>query len=404
MNAEAMKSYLLQPLAPLVVRSGRPFDDQAGADAARFPPPSTLAGALRSALADTRGEAYSAALLEVPVRGPLPARLSASGQPGSLLVPRPADALCFWSADKRSKRLVRAAPAAFAAGEGADLPAGLLPVRLVEPVRGKPAPAPAWWALEDFLRFRCGESLDMQAIAERVAENGWTPNCIDPRTHVAIDPSRQAAANGKLFQTTGMEFIQRVKSRQHDTIGEGALSESLRPIGLFGSIAGDIAPGVIPLGGERRLSAIGAADESLWPEADAAAFDAITAAGGVVLSLLTPALFAEGWQPGWLQPAGLGQKGYLEGTPPGCEGVTLRLRAAALDRWQPHSGWDLAARQPRAGRKLVPAGAAYWFEIIAGDGAALRPLWLGSVCDGEQDRRDGFGLALIHPWSPMSGD
>jgi len=29
----------LEPLAPLIVRSGRPFDDQAGADAPRFPPP-----------------------------------------------------------------------------------------------------------------------------------------------------------------------------------------------------------------------------------------------------------------------------------------------------------------------------------------------------------------------------
>ena len=32
-----MKTYLIEPKAPLVVRSGRPFDDQAGADAARFP-------------------------------------------------------------------------------------------------------------------------------------------------------------------------------------------------------------------------------------------------------------------------------------------------------------------------------------------------------------------------------
>ena len=38
----------LDPLAPLIIRSGRPYDGQAGVDPARFPPPSTTAGCLRS--------------------------------------------------------------------------------------------------------------------------------------------------------------------------------------------------------------------------------------------------------------------------------------------------------------------------------------------------------------------
>ena len=85
--------------------------------------------------------------------------------------------------------------------------------------------------------------------------------------------------------------------------------------------------------------------------------------------------------------------------------MRLRLRAAAVERWQPHSGWDLARRQPRPTRKLVPAGATYWFDVLgACDREALAALWLTSVCDKPQDRLDGFGLALPGPWAPPTGE
>ena len=120
----------------------------------------------------------------------------------------------------------------------------------------------------------------------------------------------------------------------------------------------------------------------------------IREAGGLSLTLLTPALFTEGWYPTWLDEK-------LEGTPPGCDGLRLKLRAAAIDRWQPHSGWDLAQQSPRAGRKLVPAGAVFWFQILQDDDNALNVLWLNHISDQEQDRRDGFGLALPQPWQPI---
>ena len=43
-----MKHYLLEPLAPLVCRSGRPFGTQADADDINFPLPSAAAGLMRS--------------------------------------------------------------------------------------------------------------------------------------------------------------------------------------------------------------------------------------------------------------------------------------------------------------------------------------------------------------------
>jgi CRISPR-associated protein Cmr3 len=114
----------------------------------------------------------------------------------------------------------------------------------------------------------------------------------------------------------------------------------------------------------------------------------------LTLTLLTPAIFAAGYRPDWLDED-------LQGEPPGVAGLRLQLVAAALERWQPHSGWDLAEQAPRATRKLVGAGATYWFRLLdEPDDGALASLWLASLCDDEQDRRDGYGLALPAPWIP----
>jgi CRISPR-associated protein Cmr3 len=368
-----MHTYLIEPKAPLVVRSGRPFDEQAGADAARFPPPSTLAGALRAAHAESVGKVFGPELANIPVAGPLPVKLDADGNPVGLLVPKPADALYLEDKmdNKKRSRLVRAAPEALASGEGCDLPAGLLTVQLTEAIEGKPATGPRWWAWEDLLAWR--SSVTPTAEFERQVErNGWSPPADEIRTHVAIQRQSQAAESGRLFQTAGLSFWQRPV--QGEPFPSGRL-------GLLGRIAGEIDAGLLTLGGERRLSALRAVDAAHWPGLPANLIDNIRRAGGLSLTLLTPALFTNGWHP------------ELDG---------LQLRAAALDRWQPHSGWDLAEQQPRAGRKLVSAGAVYWFELGTDtSNDLLASLWLSAISDDHQDRRDGFGLALPQPWHPV---
>ena len=47
-----MNTYLIEPLAPLVFRSGKPFGSQSAADGANFPLPSSMAGMLRTVTAD----------------------------------------------------------------------------------------------------------------------------------------------------------------------------------------------------------------------------------------------------------------------------------------------------------------------------------------------------------------
>ena len=365
----------LTPLAPLVIRSGRPFDSQP--DPARLPPPSTVAGCLRTAYADATGRAYGPDLAELAVTGPLLARGD------TLLLPKPADAL-YLNTDA-GPTLVRAAPGDFDAGCGADLPAGLLPVRLTRDLKGKPALGPAYWTWADWLAFRQGR----EPSYAQLQDAGWSPPPGELRTHVAIDPGRLAASEGQLFQTQGLDLGEGQTARQP----AGADPFRVKGVRLLAEFAAPLGATLVHLGGERRLAALAPAPD-LWPTPPAGWWEAIQRAGGLSLTLVTPGLFGAGYRPTWLDGAGMG-------TLSACPGVRLRLRAAAVERWQPHSGWDLAHQAPRATRKLIPAGAVYWCELLDGSPEALAALWLTSLADDLQDRRDGFGLALPAAWQPI---
>jgi CRISPR-associated protein Cmr3 len=377
-NAAPSPVVSLTPLAPLIVRSGRPFDDQAGADGARLPPPSTIAGCLRTAWARATGQAFGPALTTLVVGGPLLARPTAQGGL-DVLAPKPADAHYFGQG--LAACCVRAEPGHFEDGCGADLPEGLYPVRLTKAVQGKPGPGPAWWAWQDLIAFR----LDQQPPYASLKERGWSPPADDRRTHVAIDPRTLAAASGRLFQTAGLDL---------ETSNHG-LRKAARPgLRILARCAEPLPACLVHLGGERRLASLEPEPLDAWPRPPDDWFARIRSAGGLTLTLLTAACFAAGERPGWLGPD-------LTGEPPAAPGVRLQLVAMASERWQPHSGWDLALRQPRATRKLVAAGAVYWFRLLdTPDLETLAPLWLASLCDADQDRRDGYGLALPAPWSP----
>jgi CRISPR-associated protein Cmr3 len=162
-----------------------------------------------------------------------------------------------------------------------------------------------------------------------------------------------------------------------------------------------------PFGGERRLAR--------WQAGQAGAAwrcpDELTAAlrkaKAVRLVLATPALFARGWLPGWLDET------TLEGRPPGTSSLRLRLVGGCVERWRPISGWGLenGAIGPKPVRRLTPAGSVYFFTVQEGSAAELAgpACWLRSVIDEEtdkaQDRRDGFGLGLWGIWQhPQTGE
>ena len=213
------------------------------------------------------------------------------------------------------------------------------------------------------------------------AKTAGPPPAGERRTHVAIDRLTGAADAGKLFQTEGMDFAAR------------AGDDSVVSTRLLVRFEKDLGETLVHLGGERRLAALYLEKKTTWPEPPEGWLDKIRDSGGLCLTLLTPGIFSAGYRPGWLNA-------NLTGSPPTASGLKLQLRAVAIDRWQPHSGWDLVKQQPRPTRKLAGAGTTYWFRINGGSGD-LDSLWLTNVSDCDQDRRDGFGLALPSPWKPI---
>lgn len=371
---------LLEPLAPLIIRSGRPFDSQSGVDPVRFPPPSTLAGCLRTHWSQNSGLPYSSELLQHQVAGPLLVREQETGH-HHLMVPKPSDA--FYFGHDKDARCIRAVPEKPTKGCGSDLPDDLLPLRLVQEVRGKPGNGPGWWSYDDWLAFKAGEAIEVSQL-ER---NGWTPPTGDRRTHVAIDPASKAAEASKLFQTVGLEFAPPPPYQSDQS--------AYSPLLLMARFSQPMNAGVVNLGGERRLAALSPQPDEAWPGLSTDQARQIIETGGFSVTLLTPGLFAGGYRPAWIGPDGTG-------SPDCAPALRLRLRAAALERWQAHSGWNLAANAARPTRKLVPAGAVYWFELVGpAEPEQIRSLYLQSLADDAQDRLDGYALGLLHPWSPI---
>lgn len=374
-----MKTYQLEPQAPLVFRSGKPFG-VGSRDGANFPWPSSLAGLMRTVHWDATnpsappGKETAQALLELASAGPLLAKREQVKL--TPMFPKPADALYLLKDEKKDqeKAIYRLLPGEYDAECGSDLPQGLQPiVAEAAAPKAKPQDGPEYWTLEQLLAWRRGDKVEFAALEQQSYSR-------ETRTHVAIDRGTFAADSGRLFQTEGLDFSPR---RKPQCLGY----EKFDWVFLARSKI-DVAPQMVAFGGERRLSwlqRISVQDPLALPEAHR---KALQASRKISLTLATPALFGTGWQPSW-----------KDGEVPGVPGLKLKLVTAAVERWQGISGWDLLNKQAKAARKAVAAGATYWFEIIGEPPADwAEKLWLAPVSDEAQDRRDGFGLVIPGIW------
>ena len=88
---------VLAPRSPLVFRTGKPFGATGGGDAMGFPPPATIAGALRAQYADTFNVAlnnpadHENLQKHVSVKGPL--LMHGKGSEAQVYFPCPTDAV-----------------------------------------------------------------------------------------------------------------------------------------------------------------------------------------------------------------------------------------------------------------------------------------------------------------------
>lgn len=101
------------------------------------------------------------------------------------------------------------------------------------------------------------------------------------------------------------------------------------------------------------------------------------------LYLATPAIFAQGWKPSWVDSGAY-------------NGLKLRLLAAAVGQYQPIGGFDMQKRIPKPLQRAVPAGSVYYFRLENGTMDEVLASFHGkSIADDEEDQQQGFGLTYV---------
>lgn len=393
-------AWVIEPHDPLIVRDSRPFDTTPGvrASSQTFPPPSVTAGGIRTRAGD--GQPWDpqrvTAVRTITLRGPLLVQLDANGAPQHILVPAPADAVVFQTETPGTGDIQPLTPHDLPAGAQTDLE-DLRPVGLLNPDPRKPiGTAPRFWRWEHMLKWL---TVRTPWSGVDLSDLGLERIDVDVRTHVAIDPDRQSALDGALFQTRGLSFTALQRSSDQAEATPLAYTQ-LRHVQRLGLLVAARYPDdpqlnppsdhIAPLGGERRLMHWRVTDYRL-PPCPPELREQIVASGTCRLLLLTPAQFADGFRPA--------DDGWLFGTQ---QSIRVHLEAIAVPRPQTISGWDLALRAPKRTRRLAPAGTVLFLRLEGSPDAVRRWIdntWMLCISDGEVERQDGFGLALLGAWT-----
>lgn len=416
---------------PVIARDSRPFGTGQRMGSLDWLYPSVLAGSLRTILGNIAEAKFEesetiTALKNVSIAGPLPFWNN------RIFLPAPKDILV--KEDQEEKTTKRQAyairPKRLNDDEGCDLPFSryvLCPAMLPVQYEFKPAAIPAFWSIDKMVEWLKSPNANgflappgpLDPEKKIKIGGAFLPNPQkDIRTHVGIDPDLGSAKDEMLFKTIGLDLSLKNRSQGIQlAVRVDAKGDLLKGKPIEGLISGIDCFGT--LGGERRLAhwtaeAPGSQAAYAWiqsqpfespqernsfPEVICTALKNQKAERKRIrMVLATPAIFSRGWLPNWLKLDGNSLIGAPEGTP---SGLRLRLISACVDRWKPISGWSLekGSHGPKEIRRLVPAGSVYFFEVLEGDAEALvKSLWLQSVCDDDQDRRDGFGLAIWGLW------
>ncbi|CUU08169.1 CRISPR-associated protein, Cmr3 family [Armatimonadetes bacterium GBS] len=371
----------IEAFDPLLFRDGRPFAGDPGALNARslpIPMPSTIAGFIRTFIGNQQGWNWKQdwqRAMQVKVLGPLLYRTQRLEMQGEFIFPAPADALVY--NENGALRVAVLVPANPPGGSGCNLPhSGLKPLKVS--VDTKPAGGYNFWKWSDMEQWLLGRG---QPPSEQIE---GLPR--ETRTHVAIDDKKGTSKEHHLF-TVEYRAFEHLQRAQGDAVYYrwAMLARVELPEDVSATL-----DGVGTLGGERRAGFLH--ETQVWLECPETIRNALSHARKVRMVLATPAIFRDGWKPGWLN-------NDLQGTPPGTS-VQLKLVGAAVKRHEAVSGWDYVHNRPKSVRWLAPAGSVYFFEIVDGSAERLtHEAWLQPMSDDEQDRNNGYGLALWGVWN-----
>jgi CRISPR-associated protein Cmr3 len=379
-----MTSWLLAPRDSLMVQDGRPCYAGQSLRSLDFPWPSSLAGFIRSTIGrDPKTGEFKLTpekARQIEVKGPLLVQFDPHNEkaPPVYYAPAPQDVLWHTSADEpavsKRYRLTPIDDSKLPNGCAHDLQGkGLRLLDLVsnERPKGKQTQGEPFWRWDDLEAWLLNP---IQAPDTPAKDFGLSQLVREKRTHVAINHETQTAEDSKLFGTEMLRFTRRIEKT-----GKAARYEHYAL--AFACDDARLKAGIGCLGGERRLSMLSASSTPLPPFPE----DRFPKDKKLLrVILLTPAIFKQGFRPT---------------DPP-----DATLIAAAVGRPSVISGWDMAATNqkgtkgaPKATRRMAPAGSVYWFQLNDGiDPVAwARSRWMTSLCDDEQDKRDGFGLCVV---------
>lgn len=392
-----MKAYLITPKAPLMFRDGRNFGaDAIVAETLRFPRPSTLAGALRTAWAESQEQFQydamsKAELLEKSVQGPLLAEITETKP--RILLPAPADSLCLGN-PQTGKTIHRLKPEPVDPERAGSnfCNEKLQPVFLQGDDASKPAKdAPDFWYLEKFTAWL----EDDHATPLPAKDQGINALPVEIRSHVAIDPITLTNRYSYLYQTAGIDFAER---RQQNSDPGNKHGWEACHYGLLMRFSDELPECYRTIGGEMRLGFINK-KEDLWPKCPDELTNKLKVARAFRLILVTPAIFKKGHLPDFIDAETL--KGRLGN-------LNVQLKAAAVPRWQAGASWDMLngsqGKGMRTLQRLAPAGSVYWFDIESGDASELNQVWLKSISSEPTEnfnsrKKDGYGLAVPGIWT-----
>lgn len=385
---------------PLVARDGRPFGAGQGNRMRGLPwlLPSVVAGSFRSALVKSNeGLDFTAdvpeRLLQIEVAGVFPVH----GH--ELYLPAPNDAVAESNPNSGEIQFLHRTVPQTVTG-GCDLPDGLQPVMLSQSQASddfKPTQVPAWWPLCKYAEWLTS-TMDQYPPTWFEGDLPFLEHPLASyRDHVSLNPERGAAEEGQLFSTVGLNLTHLPKFRVKRAADQLPFKDQFADVELSARVTIRDSEMALttdqqfalwhPLGGERRMVHWKTIEKSVtgWKCPDAVQ-TALANTRRVRMILATPAIFKAGWKPD-LSSAPLKDYG-------------LKLIGAHVGRWKAVSGWSLAPpRGPKPIRRMVPAGSVYFFEVEKpGDAARLAELWLHPISDDEQEKRDGFGLAVWGIW------
>lgn len=377
----------IEPVDLLHFRGNALFGAPGSLGTVRMPPwPSTLAGALRSALLVdlgidpagwARGDSVSSEVLACLGRPAAPGsfsvrevRLGRAGDEGiEPLFPAPADLVI-----EQVTGSTGAVPAVTARRmRPAAPPPGLrsgstLPCLSVLQTDARSKAASGTWYL-DMTGWRAwleGEVPGPQHLLD--AAGLWS---LEERIGVGLESASRSVAEGRLFTSQAVRLAPSIGFLVGVKGVDGLLRES----------------GWLRLGGDGR--------GARWrrvppPDADSLGPEAVGEDGVFRVVLRTPAMFAGGWSPAagpdhrWSQ-----------------HGLGLRVCAAVVPGHEVVSGWDMAARAPKPAVRVAPAGSVYWIELESGEPAQLGKLaadWIhpGADYDGFVNRRaEGYNRIAL---------